>query len=106
MTKIKTPDYIPCADADLNDTNRGHCYEGWTQFRDWREADEDETVGDIASYRAGYLHALNRTADREAVLVAALERLRDCDWVITLPDRMDAVREIAREALAKYRGER
>ncbi len=30
----------------------------------------------------------------------ALERLRDCDWVITLPDRMDAVRKIAREALA------
>lgn len=29
----------------------------------------------------------------------ALERLRDCDWVISLPDRMDAVREIAREAL-------
>lgn len=29
----------------------------------------------------------------------ALERLRDCDWVITLPDRMDAVRGIAREAL-------
>lgn len=30
---------------------------------------------------------------------SALERLRDCDWVITLPDRMDAVREIAKEAL-------
>lgn len=29
----------------------------------------------------------------------ALERLRDCDWVITLPDRMDAVRSIAREVL-------
>ena len=29
----------------------------------------------------------------------ALERLRDCDWVITLPDRMDAVREIAAKAL-------
>jgi hypothetical protein len=29
----------------------------------------------------------------------ALERLRDCDWVISLPDRMDAVRKIAREAL-------
>lgn len=27
-------------------------------------------------------------------------RLRDCDWVITLPDRMDAVREIARNAIA------
>lgn len=32
-------------------------------------------------------------------LRAALRRLRDCDWVITLPDRMDAVRKIAREAL-------
>lgn len=32
-------------------------------------------------------------------LKAALVRLRDCDWVISLPDRMDAVREIAREAL-------
>jgi hypothetical protein len=30
---------------------------------------------------------------------AALERIQDCDWVITLPDRMDAVRAIAREAL-------
>ena len=29
----------------------------------------------------------------------ALTRIRDCDWVITLPDRMDAVRQIAREAL-------
>jgi cell division protein FtsB len=33
-------------------------------------------------------------------LRGALERLRDCDWVISLPDRMDAVRAIAREALA------
>lgn len=29
----------------------------------------------------------------------ALERLRDCNWVITPLDRMDAVREIARNAL-------
>ena len=35
-------------------------------------------------------------------LVKALTRLRDCDWVISLPDRMDAVREIAREALSIY----
>jgi hypothetical protein len=32
-------------------------------------------------------------------LEAALMRIRDCDFVITLPDRMDAVRAIAREAL-------
>jgi len=31
----------------------------------------------------------------------ALTKLRDCDWVISLPDRMDAVRDIARAALAK-----
>lgn len=36
---------------------------------------------------------------RIAKLEAALERIRDCDWVISLPDRMDAVRDIAREAL-------
>ena len=39
-------------------------------------------------------------AAREIIkLTAALQRIADCDWVITLPDRMDAVREIAREAL-------
>ena len=38
-------------------------------------------------------------ADRIEKLEKALERLRDCDWVITPHDRMDAVRAIAREAL-------
>jgi len=36
---------------------------------------------------------------RVNALQTALERIRDCDFVITLPDRMDAVRAIAREAL-------
>lgn len=42
-------------------------------------------------------------ADKERIaeLELALIRLRDCDWVISLPDRMDAVREIARGALGK-----
>ena len=34
---------------------------------------------------------------------SALKKLRDCDWVISLPDRMDAVREIAREGLGEKR---
>ena len=38
-------------------------------------------------------------ANRILKLEAALERIRDCDFVITLPDRMDGVRQIAREAL-------
>ena len=37
--------------------------------------------------------------DRIRKLEAALMRIRDCDFTITLPDRMDAVRAIAREAL-------
>lgn len=35
------------------------------------------------------------------IMRETLEKLRDCDWVITLPDRMDAVRDIVREALKK-----
>ncbi len=37
--------------------------------------------------------------DDNIKLRAALERLRDCDFVVTPMDRMDAVRDIAREAL-------
>jgi ribosomal protein L1 len=42
---------------------------------------------------------LKEERKRVEMLTVALERIRDCDWVITLPDRMDAVRQIAREAL-------
>ncbi|CAB4135985.1 hypothetical protein UFOVP917_24 [uncultured Caudovirales phage] len=38
-------------------------------------------------------------ADQIEKLREALMHIRDCDFVITLPDRMDAVRQIAREAL-------
>jgi len=38
---------------------------------------------------------------RVSQLRESLIKLRDCDWVIRLPDRMDAVREIAREALER-----
>jgi len=47
-----------------------------------------------------------KQAERIKALEAALIQLRDCDWTITLPDRMDAVREIAGNALgAGYNGE-
>ena len=42
---------------------------------------------------------LKEAEKRAEMLTVALKRIRDCDWVITLPDRMDAVRAIAREAL-------
>lgn len=40
-----------------------------------------------------------KTAEQRDRLAEALQKLADCDWVISLPDRMDAVRSIAREAL-------
>jgi len=42
------------------------------------------------------LHVVTEQRDR---LAEALQKLADCDWSITLPDRMDAVRTIATEAL-------
>jgi hypothetical protein len=42
---------------------------------------------------------LDEAEVRVKKLEYALERIRDCNFVITLPDRMDAVRAIAREAL-------
>jgi len=37
-------------------------------------------------------------------LKAALIKIRDCDFVIKLPDRMDAVRKIASDALEGNNG--
>jgi len=62
--------------------------------RDAADALEQNLI-DLEEYRRD-VAKLTEERDR---LRAALVRLRDCDWVITLPDRMDAVREIARKAL-------
>ena len=45
------------------------------------------------------LTCLECDENRIRKLEAALMRIRDCDFIITLPDRMDAARAIAREAL-------
>lgn len=37
------------------------------------------------------------------MLIEGLEKIASCDWVITLPDRMDAVRNIANETLNKIK---
>lgn len=42
------------------------------------------------------------TKQRDAA-IEGLEKIASCDWVITLLDRMDAVREIARETLNKIK---
>ena len=45
-----------------------------------------------------------RLEQENKMLREALVRLRDCDWVISLPDRVDEVRAIAREALKETEG--
>lgn len=42
---------------------------------------------------------LKEAEKRAEMLTVALERIAACDFVITLPDRMDAVRAIAQKAL-------
>lgn len=56
------------------------------QLRNWEPTDDKDRL-------------LSEAANRIVKLEAALERIRDCNFIITLPDRMDAVRAIAREAL-------
>jgi hypothetical protein len=46
-----------------------------------------------------YEATIAQQAEHIAKLEAALTKLRDCDFVISLPDRMDAVRDITRKAL-------
>ena len=76
----------------------------------WHTMDDDDVSFAFALKAANEHHGdkqslleLHAACDRYDAEIArlrdALIRLRDCDWVITLPDRMDAVREIAREAL-------
>ena len=55
----------------------------------------------LAGENAQLSSDIDRLERENAKLREALFRLRDCDWVISLPDRMDAVRKIAREALQK-----
>jgi len=61
-----------------------------------------ERDAEIERYRSDAYTMQLATARAEITrLREALTKLRDCDWVISLPDRMDAVRDIARAALAK-----
>lgn len=74
-------------------------FDGWhadgTAWTEW-----DESVRRRVSSLLDILTQGAQPSPREQVLEEALKKLRDCDWTIGRGDRMDAVRDLAREALA------
>lgn len=72
------------------------------EVAEWKSAHASELSKRIASdYLLDQANTKIKELETEnARLRDALTKLRDCDWVISLPDRMDAVRNIARDALA------
>ena len=62
-------------------------------------------TGDVLKACKAHSQRIERERDeargQRDALLSAMIRLRDCDWVITPADRMDAVREIARNAIAQ-----
>jgi hypothetical protein len=66
------------------------------------ERERDEARGQIeANHKAALVieRMVYEAREQRDRLAEALRKLADCDWVITLPNRMDAVRTIARETL-------
>ena len=117
MTQMNTP--TPRTDAAwaktfLDDDDQCRAGNAATDMRDEcatlerelaaaKERLRSEAMDDYASIK-DLQRELATEREKVRVLRLACERLRDCDWVISLPDRMDAVREIAREALKKMEG--
>jgi cell division protein FtsB len=62
-------------------------------------------MSDYTYAEASLIQAINADNQRLRAenerLREALKKLRDCDWTITLPDRMDAVRDMAKQALSQ-----
>jgi cell division protein FtsB len=82
-----------------------------TDAETWRDemdhVDTEYTFAQSATVSADFARQLERelaeVTNQRDLLIEGLEKLESCDWVITLPDRMDAVREIAKETLNKIR---
>jgi hypothetical protein len=90
---------------DRSDYHDPSAFDWFVRAEHARELERElaELISVNATGAARLAHAaVQLAAEREKVgaLRLACERLRDCDWVISLPDRMDAVRDIARAALA------
>ena len=59
-------------------------------------------VGAVKSHCVASYQERDQWRECAERLAGQMQRLADCDWVITLPDRMDAVRDVARNALAEF----
>lgn len=80
--------------AELRDTARG------LQEMELQKAQETDKISAWRNSSAEFERKSDALTQQVAVMREALIKLRDCDWVITPADRMDAVRDIARAALS------
>jgi len=64
-----------------------------------RIAELEEKLALANKFGSAHAIRVGELASENQRLREALVKLRDCDWVITPHDRMDAVRDIARAAL-------
>ena len=72
--------------------------------RAWRDATElelqqQDAIKSLETEFATVTKERDEARGQRDSLAEALRKLADCDWIITPHDRMDAVREIARDAL-------
>lgn len=65
------------------------------------ERASNESIAAVYEQGCQLEHELAEVTKQRDALIEGLEKLTSCDWVISLPDRMDAVRDIARETLNK-----
>ena len=81
----------------------------WSILKGW--GGTPEIINDFIKGQQTRIHhaqdlesELTTVTEQRDRLKGALRKLADCDWVITLPNRMDAVRTIATEALTAVKG--
>jgi hypothetical protein len=89
---------VPTEFAELLERERDLLRQKIIVMKEWSAALAD--IGDdLRANRDEAREALNKAIRERDRLAEALQKLADCDWVITPHDRMDAVRTIARDAL-------
>jgi hypothetical protein len=98
VPSIQAPTDLDCAVVHWDGFWQTH----WQSARGLKEMGANAAaIVALRNAATAMLDEIDALRAENARLREALVKLRDCDWVISLPDRMDAVRDIARAALTQ-----